>query len=260
MKKIIILSISVLYSLSSSAFTYEPFVLFGRPNLTFCFYERQMNLSSFELRSPKTAEAKYKVNVAEFSKSEKIFIRKILMESFSRESTGITFSKLLNCDLADILLVKNQLSPFRRRAGKNIKFGRASLGEAGLLELRGTGLFKKKYGFYRKSKYKAYVALSVVDRTTILHEFGHIAGLRHEHARPESYDDPGCKMENSPSRNGRSSLTEKIFNTTETIGEYDPKSIMNYCYINLNREKINTYQVSSLSNHDKEGLRELYSY
>jgi hypothetical protein len=53
-----------------------------------------------------------------------------------------------------------------------------------------------------------------------LHEFGHLAGLRHEHARPEAkeWEEARC-------------LTgETLDEKAESFGIYDRNSIMNYCW------------------------------
>lgn len=53
-----------------------------------------------------------------------------------------------------------------------------------------------------------------------LHEFGHLAGLRHEHARPDAkqWEEARCLTGET--------LDEKV----ESFGNYDRNSIMNYCW------------------------------
>ncbi len=53
-----------------------------------------------------------------------------------------------------------------------------------------------------------------------LHEFGHLAGLRHEHIRDEALG-----MEDAKCLTG-----EKADSSVSTVGDYDRNSIMNYCW------------------------------
>jgi hypothetical protein len=57
-------------------------------------------------------------------------------------------------------------------------------------------------------------------KMTALHEFGHLAGLRHEHIREEAKaaEDPSCLTGEIPGPEVKS------------FGSYDPNSIMNYCW------------------------------
>jgi hypothetical protein len=57
----------------------------------------------------------------------------------------------------------------------------------------------------------------------ILHEFGHIVGLRHEGSRPEADLDKNCR--------GSLRRREK-FSSSVRMLPYDPHSIMNYCFKN----------------------------
>jgi|GEM_PF-6983837 len=72
-----------------------------------------------------------------------------------------------------------------------------------------------------------------------LHEFGHVAGLRHEHIRPEAIASLGCDLTKAfedftkTAGTGKSTFAEKLGESAELRGEYDPRSIMNYCYLNV---------------------------
>lgn len=62
-----------------------------------------------------------------------------------------------------------------------------------------------------------------------LHELGHVAGLRHEHARIEAALDPSCLSSNHWYWN----LREPFYPTTFIFGPYDPSSLMNSCRTSL---------------------------
>lgn len=77
-----------------------------------------------------------------------------------------------------------------------------------------------------------------------LHEFGHVAGLRHEHIRPEAAEHAGCDLtrgfEDFTGATGTkaSIFSERKGESAELVGEYDPRSIMNYCFINTLERKV----------------------
>lgn len=250
------LLINVLLSNLAYGAAYEPYILWERPELKLCFKPNRETIGQTELRSFRLAQDEYKVTIKPLEPSAKDKILRFLNEVFTPNSTGIYFTEDINCTDFDVLVVKNQ--PRVHFGSDKKKYGRASIGEAGQITWRGRSIFSKKPGFYNKSGYKAYVALGTIDRTTTLHEFGHIAGLRHEHARKEAFKDPGCAQENPPSAGRNSSLQERLDNTTETLGPYDPNSFMNYCYINRERKNINSYSKPALSPADIRVLKEIY--
>jgi hypothetical protein len=66
-------------------------------------------------------------------------------------------------------------------------------------------------------------------KTIALHEFGHSAGLRHEHIRiADANADPNCKKMTAIQIN-----EEPTFSSTRFASGYDHNSIMNYCFINV---------------------------
>lgn len=100
------------------------------------------------------------------------------------------------------------------------------------------------------SHVEGWVQLSTSDinRETVVHEFGHVAGLEHEHLRAGAELDPRCERV-SPSTG---ILRNPVYHSYYAHhGEYDPNSIMNYCYIvNAN--------VTALSPGDIATLRNIY--
>lgn len=252
----LIIFFSLLGSNSVSGITYEPNVLWEKASIKYCFFESHKDIFKTELINGKNAKKKFLVIPGPLSNKQETFIAEQIKRNFSKDSTGIHFERTNNCDNGDLVILKNR----KMQLGGGLKhYGRASIGEAGEITSKGPSFFKKKKGFYGKKGSKAYVALSIVDKVTLIHELGHIAGLRHEHARDEAETDKGCKFERSASQ-GRSSLHENLFITTDISNYYDSKSFMNYCYINFNRKEINSNELPILSKQDKEELKSLYSF
>lgn len=61
---------------------------------------------------------------------------------------------------------------------------------------------------------------SLMFKWNAIHEFGHTLGLRHEHARDESYTDPLLPADDF--------LRESVGLTAKMTGKYDPYSVMSY--------------------------------
>jgi Astacin (Peptidase family M12A) len=81
-------------------------------------------------------------------------------------------------------------------------------------------------------------------KNSILHEFGHVIGLHHEHLRDDS---PSCEKVR------KDNVThEKVKDIFIKVGAYDQESIMNYC--NPNYQKIEL----SLSNGDIRTINTAY--
>ena len=83
-----------------------------------------------------------------------------------------------------------------------------------------------------------------------LHEFGHVAGLRHEHARADST----CKKSDEL-------IEEEQMKSEEfsASAAYDPNSIMNYCYRDIVlQEKLQASEIR-LSASDIEVIKKLYN-
>jgi len=77
-----------------------------------------------------------------------------------------------------------------------------------------------------------------------LHEFGHLVGLRHEHARRfEASGDANCFSQGI-------GLMESLGTSAKIYGDYDPNSIMNYChdFSLMNKTGVDFY-VYGLSDH-----------
>lgn len=165
----------------------------------------------------------------------KNIVKRALDVNFTRSSTTIEFFGFSDCQ-------PNSKAPAK------ILFGveRAFSGYIG------------KYKVPMNTQRGETVGLPVLDDqfyfyNTVIHEFGHFAGLFHEAHRLENRDDSLCK--NDPKNNG---IVNELPNMAPglrpvAMGAFDRMSIMNYC--------VQGYmtQFLRLSDGDTKALRALYS-
>lgn len=219
---------------------YEPATVWDKNTVTVCFLDEQHQLGQTRFG---TTDEEFKKNgfAPTFNSSEeKEIIKTTINNTFTKATTGIHFNGWKNCSeeaTADVLIMKaEKVKGFIFKKRPPFK-GYASIGENGAVTSEGR--FVKSY------QTKPFVILYTFDPAIIVHEFGHLAGLRHEHVHPEAKKvDSSCY----------SALYSKEITTEySVVTEYDRASIMNYCRIN------NKYNKSSaLSSKDRETLLKIY--
>lgn len=110
--------------------------------------------------------------------------------------------------------------------------------------------------FIRLSKRDGKFATDDFNEQTILHEFGHLSGMRHEHERPETVNErdcPGEEIDQTPwSRRMLIEYHKKVITFP-----YDTTSIMNYCQ-NTRERRAGLEDQTSLSEGDRSALKLLY--
>jgi len=176
-----------------------------------------------------------------FNVSEKLAVKSVIQREFTAERTGIYFTGFEDCAAApdsDVFVYTGNSDPNpKRKHDSGGLLGESEIGEGGTVvdEKSDEGFtYKKKKVFYmmylysnrqRKVPNADYLyALKV----TALHEFGHLAGLRHEHVWAEAQSDFNCRLH----RKGDVAFNtqEPIFKSTQVATAYDSNSIMNYCW------------------------------
>ncbi len=230
----------------------EPRVIWDKRSITTCFYDNEAQLSLTRLKNKKETKKDYDFIPRILSRRERRKVQETIEANFSRERTGIHFvgwkkcSQESNPDLI-VLEAKGKI-PFLTRPSFN---GRAVIGEEGMLTQDHGG----NHGFFQKSGLVSHVALYTQNRGTVVHEFGHVAGLRHEHVNKASKTDPNCQ--NFAVTLDFDNL-EPAYATAEFVTDYDPQSIMNYCWLQPNRSQHNRNKGIILSNKDIETLKSYY--
>lgn len=220
MKKIILLS--SLLSVSSHAGIIEPLVKWKKKKITVCF------ANSTKTVSGKVHQDRLQnIKLYKFSEAEKDMIIRVVEGEFSQEGTGIHFTGWENCEanpVADAVISKSKTSALFGLFSNPHYQGRSSIGQ--------DGDSSKSYSTITGK----LPLLTIVNFSpeVIAHEFGHLAGLRHEHINPEAGNDPRCqKYFAKPNKEAYerhlNSGRDKIRENTKVVTEYDADSIMNYC-------------------------------
>lgn len=200
----------LLASLNSFALSvYAPDYLWSQSELRVCFAKGE---------STKRTDLAIEVKVMNWSKSKREKVRRWVEEEYTPERTGVHFTGWESCERdpkADIVLFTSPVGLFERVISfKHIYYGLATIG---------TRLGSDKINGYPDAQGALWLSDRGFSKSVTVHEFGHIAGLNHEHDRMEAYKDPGCL--------DKDVVAGGIPNYSRREGEYDPDSVMNYCKI-----------------------------
>lgn len=251
-----IIFITLLFSMSSKAGIVEPNTLWDKTAVVTCWYDQEAQLGLTIINSVKMAKQKYDFVPKELSKKEKEKVQQAVERNFSPTRTGIHFIGWKDCSQTEnpdlIVMEAKSRIPILNRPGFN---GRAVIGEEGLFSAdEQTGAT----GYFGKSGLVSNVALYTQQSGTVVHEFGHVAGLRHEHIQEEAKDDDLCHKTQVPLNFKKPEGLEKPHSTTLIFTEYDQKSIMNYCWLITQRKSLDKADGVILSEKDQETLRHFY--
>ena len=196
---------------------------------------QEVSVCFAEGEKDKRETSHYVLKVKNWSKKNKANVQKWVMEEYSVERTGIHFTGFLDCQespYSDVIIFYN----------KNSRVGTFLLGGTHGLAVMGPhpGIVK---GYSAASGFVS-ISSSGMDKGTVIHEFGHTAGLQHEHLHHDAYkiEKGKCPAVKGPQ-----------FSTYFRYTEYDPESVMNYCRIHGKGGS-----KAGLSKNDVGLLRQLY--
>lgn len=181
-----------------------------------------------------------------------------IQTQFTVDRTGIEFIGWTSCALApefDIIIYgaygykNNKNGPERSLLGSS-NIGRAELDLKSLRKGPGFIFLNQMNGPQEKFSTEKLIL-------TALHEFGHAAGLRHEHIRRDAEDDENCTQR----AHQYGELDDEPMSSARIIGNYDALSIMNYCYewYFKNRQGFITQDMIRLSHLDIQTLLCMYA-
>jgi hypothetical protein len=189
----------------------------------------------------------------QFKEEQKLAVQKIVEQEFTIEKVGITFYGWEDCSTMafedyDLEIYQdNEYAPsnsqvefFRKSNAEGYAvLGQGSFGQIQTVTNLITNEETKTEGYFSRDLQRStmYLMFRPLFRIfsehfksneelqmTALHEFGHVAGLRHEHIHSDAKADPNCF------NLGTFKITEQIEDTATQYETYDPNSIMNYCW------------------------------
>jgi len=193
-------------------------------------------------------------------------VKKVIEKNYVKSKVGIEFTDWSICPPSKSLSLRNNYDLIIFGAAPSFfnsipwyfdnpsgLLGKATIGNNGILEQIEYTLMVKKFktGFFKQNKKKkSFVFLRTLEtkfqpnllnrlELTALHEFGHAAGLRHEFSRQESQHDPFCKLM-AKTYSGYEIPKEPLLDSATMYSDYDPFSVMSYCYLKAVGDKHST--------------------
>lgn len=211
--------------------------------------------ASFSVGEPNVIWLKHKVHVCwrsmneptDFTLELKKTVQAIIEQEYIEARTGISFYGWEECDDSDGDLNKVEIYQDNEMLQPNVKLAHFRTFIAEGFSNIGQGSNRTKndnlIGFFERDRELKVIYLlyrptldmnsglnyGAIDhlKMNALHEFGHTAGLRHEHMRREAQFDENCVGV---------SFDEKQDDTTVFYEPYDPYSVMNYCWLQTVRD------------------------
>ena len=244
-----VLSFIFLFSLTANASVYEPQVTWDKNEIEVCFMDQEIQKNTTQVLNYSLLGLIWGINPKPITTSQSQVVQTALQEEFSADKTHIYFTGFKPCSLApaaDVVIMQNRSLRLFNRFDYNIFSGMASIGQSGVMS---------EEGYYTKSELKSFILLKSFDKSVIIHEAGHVLGLRHEHILEEAITDPAC-LNMSQFVNEDESNGDILFSSTERFQNYDPESIMNYCY--MKKLKDNNDLKHGLSKQDQDLLKSIY--
>lgn len=188
---------------------------------------------------------------------EKAEIKALVEENFN-ERTNLQFLGFGPCDAQEKKDVRVKIAELKTA------YGRSQIGVSSTIPVNEPGDPASPNMFLDKDMFAdppVYLRSRTLRLNTTLHEFGHAAGLLHEHTRHDV--EKGCRKElESRGYKGiaEEDFVRKVFekNASQRVirtGEFDALSVMNYCYI---QESYDKDSLISLSKGDLGALAALY--
>lgn len=219
MKKLILSVLSSFITTSSFAGVHN-YMLWSKPGVKVCFSDGK--------KEKRSGTVKWK-------QEKKDFVRTVIEQEYSKERTGIYFIGFEDCETASY---KPNVIIYATNFTQALKGSRGN-------STAGEGFFSVAKP-YPSAKGAIELTSVTLNKTTIIHEFGHTAGLLHEQDHPDAYEaQSDCSS--------TSSKTVKKWGVGYT--EFDEHSVMNYCYIHSSEGK-----EAGLSEGDIALLKTLYPY
>lgn len=171
-----------------------------------CFGEKETEYYAQGMEGPKR----------NWKDDEKELVQRVLEEEYTTTRTGYTFVGFKDCkDTQNINVVVG------------IRKGLSLYSVAGLDGVATAGMVQGGATSYSTSGGAVVLSPRGLKKSTIVHEFGHVLSLLHEHDHPNAKAEGGlCPYY----------LGNAEFNQTTIYTDFDKNSVMNYCNIFINKQ------------------------
>lgn len=205
----------------------------------------------------------------ELNDADKLAVQKKVQEQFSQSSVGIEFVGWQKCDPAvkpdvyifafDEMAYAEYYPPGEAEVGTSCEMFNPDLRKKEIRErVKGQpGYIFLSKATIKKLGPKVFKNPEVSFIRSALHEFGHVAGLLHEHYHKEAKLDSNCQdlLKDNPSF----IINPVKLGREKTYSKYDPLSIMNGCFLVHEDEKENQNVADvKLSENDRHTLQCIY--
>lgn len=187
--------------------------------------------------------------VSKWRSKHKNTVKKWITEEYSSKRTGVYFTGFQNCEEStdsDVVVFLTKKKFFN--VIKSTLFGGTNGFATG-----GPMLARGQINNFPNARGYIWLNANAFGKFTTVHEFGHVVGLAHEHEREEAKEDFSCKFET------KGSIGYSQYKFVTPHGDYDGKSVMNYCHMNrsnggLSAGDIETLKYLYLSNNQIGGI------
>lgn len=214
--KCLLSTLILLHTLSSLASTGDAFYKWHKKNVIVCWQDdSDFNDSDFNPEEIKVIHERITYSPAIFNSELKTKVQELIQSEFTMEKTGITFSGWKSCQKTS----KSDLVIFTGDSFRSADF--ATVGRMYLYDRTLMDQSKKNIVYLNLPRQKAKISALDYLLMTALHEFGHAAGLRHEHIRSSN----DCSK-------------QEVDASAKFFSVRDSSSIMNYCLSDFIREEV----------------------